>query len=105
MFFDNYKNFKNADIRPSLLWEYDLSQFDWTTMKDIVVQRVVERGRLSDFYAAINLYGKKSFIDGIKNIPYLNEKDSAFVCTVFGIKKNQLKCFKHKQSNPEHWKS
>ena len=96
MFFDNYKKFNDAELRPSLLWEYNLDQIDWNAMQTIVLQRVIERGRLDDFYAALNRYGKKEFVKGIKNIPYLNDKDIAFVCTVFNLKKQDLKCYTQK---------
>ena len=29
MFFDNYKQHTDAQIRQSLFWEYDMSRFDW----------------------------------------------------------------------------
>jgi hypothetical protein len=96
MFFDNYKKINDAQLRQSLLWEYNLEQFDWNAMQTLVLQRVIERGRISDFYAVLNLYGKKAFIEGIKNISYLNDKDIAFVCTVFGLKKHELKCYTQK---------
>ena len=105
MFFDNYKEHQEAQIRSSLLWEYDLTRFDWNAMQKIVLQRVIERGRITDFYAVLNLYGLKAFIEGVKNIPTLNEKDIAFVCTVFGIKKQELKCYTHKQLRQKHWNS
>lgn len=105
MFFDNYKEFRNAQLRTSLLWEYNLEQFDWDAMQTVVLQRVIERGRFSDFYAMLNMYGKKSFLDGIKKIPYLNNKDITFVCTVFGLKKHELKCYTQKQLRPKHWNS
>lgn len=105
MFFDNYKKYQDAQLRSSLLWEYDLTHFDWTLMQNIVLQRVIERGRISDFYAILNLYGLKSFKEGVKNIPNLNEKDIAFVCTVFGIKKQEMKCYTQKQLRQKHWSS
>ena len=105
MFFDNYKKHQDARLRSSLLWEYDLARFDWNAMQNIVLQRVIERGRITDFYAVLNLYGLKEFKDGVKNIPNLNEKDIAFVCTIFGIKKQELKCYTQKQLRQKHWNS
>jgi hypothetical protein len=52
MFFDDYKQLPEAKINPSLLWEYKLSGFDYQQMRNIVVQRVVERGWTDDWYAA-----------------------------------------------------
>lgn len=76
MFFDNYQSHKKAQVRPSLLWEYEMENFDWDAMRTIVLQRVIERGRLDDFYALINLYGLNGVKEGIKNIPYLPCKRS-----------------------------
>ena len=56
--FDDYKKYKNlCSVSPTLLWEYDLSDFDWWKSRKIVVQRIHERGWLKDFYAALNIYG------------------------------------------------
>ena len=103
MFFDNYKQHKTARIRESLLWEYDLSRFDWQAMRLIVVQRVVERGRMEDFYALLNMYGIEGVIESIKEIPVMSPKDMSFVCSVFDIKKEELKCYLRRQSHPQHW--
>ena len=105
MFFDDYKQHPEAKIRASLLWEYELEGFDWNAMRVIVLQRVVERGRIHDFYAALNIYGINEFMVGIKNIPYLNAKDIVFVCTIFGLKKRDLKCYTQKRLHQAHWNS
>ena len=102
IFFSNYRKYSDAQLRPSLLWEFDLTQFDWHAMKNMVVQRVIERGRITDIYAALNLYGMKSFKEAVKNIPYLNKKDMNFVCTVFNLKKEELRCYTRKLSRLEH---
>lgn len=83
MFFDNYKQHKTARIRESLLWEYDLSRFDWQAMRLIVVQRVVERGRMEDFYALLNMYGIEGVRESIKEIPVMSPKDMSFVWFCF----------------------
>ena len=103
MFFDNYKQHKTARIRESLLWEYDLSRFDWQAMRLIVVQRVVERGRMEDFYALLNMYGIEGVRESIKEIPVMSPKDMSFFCSVFDIKKEELKCYLRRQSHPQHW--
>ena len=99
MFFEH----KTARIRESLLWEYDLSRFDWQAMRLIVVQRVVERGRMEDFYALLNMYGIEGVRESIKEIPVMSPKDMSFVCSVFDIKKEELKCYLRRQSHPQHW--
>lgn len=96
--FDDYKKDKSTpSISPSLLWEYDLSHFDWWKSRKIVAQRVIERGWLTDFYAAFNLYGGiDGFREIIKEIPNLSPRDMNFVCIVFNLNKEELKCYTRK---------
>jgi hypothetical protein len=96
---------KSAEVRPSLLWEYDLSNFDWQQMRNEVVQRVLERGRMDDFYAILNLYGEEGVKAALREIPYMNDKDMNFACIAFDLRKEDLRCYIRKQSMPLHWNS
>lgn len=94
----------NHKFNNSLLWEYDASSFDWQKSKVLVAQRVVEMGSPEDFFAAFDLYGGiEGFREIVKLIPSLNDLDIHFVCTFFNLKKEELRCYTKKQSNPEHW--
>lgn len=105
MYFEDYKKYPEAQVNPSLLWEYDLSSFDFKQMRKTVVQRVVERGWPQDWYAILNLYGQEGVKDAIKQLPYLSAKDMNFVTHIFQIPLSQLKCYERKQSHPGHWNS
>lgn len=95
MIFDDWQQKGSGKvISKSLLWEYDLSNFDWNDMRTLVVKRVIERGWTNDFYAAIKLYGGiENFQNIIKEIPSLSHRDMNFVCSVFNLKKKDLKCY------------
>ncbi len=103
MFFDKYKEHPTAKINPSLLWEYNLHDFDYGQMRDVVVQRVIERGWPDDWYAALNIYGISGLKAAIKAIPYLNDRDMNFVSLVFEIPLSEMKCYERKQSRQAHW--
>jgi hypothetical protein len=103
MFFGDFKKHKNATLRKSLLWEYDASRIDWQSMRSLVVQRVVERGRIDDFHAILNLYGLSGVKEAIRQIAYLNPKDRVFVCKIFNLKKEELKCYSYQQLKRQHW--
>lgn len=105
MFFDTYKNHPDAHINTSLFWEYDKSNFDFVSMRNIVVQRVIERGWPNDWYGMLNLYGIDGVKEAIKSLPYLNEKDMNFVSHQFNIPLSDLKCYEKKQSANPHWNS
>lgn len=98
MIFSDWEKHKNAKLSTHLLWEYDLTEMDWYDMRLVVVQRVIERGWLDDFYAAIRLYGGiEPFKEIIKQIPVLSPKDMQFVCTVFNLQKSELRCYTRPQ--------
>ena len=104
VFLDKYKS-GNHSINRSLLWEYDIDNFDWHNSKSIVVQRVIELGTPEDYYAAFDLYGGiEGFREIIKTIPYLNDIDINFVCIFFNLKKEELRCCTKRQLNQKHWK-
>jgi len=103
MLFSDYKNHKNAVINPKLLWEYDLNGFDYIGMRNLVVQRVVERGWPDDYFAILNLYGEDGVKDAIRQISSLNKKDMNFVSKVFSIPLTELKCYSRQLSKNPHW--
>lgn len=93
-------------ISPSLLWEYDLTNFDWDKSKCIVVERIIERGRPEDYRGAINRYGGiENFREIIKTVRHLSQKDIAFVCSFFKLNKEELLCYRRQQLRSERWNS
>jgi hypothetical protein len=44
LFRDWKKKSIGTEISKTLLWGYDLSDFDWNDMRVLVMQRVIERG-------------------------------------------------------------
>lgn len=56
--FATYKDEKGRHpLNQGLLWEYRLENFDWQKYRKTVAERVISMGRLSDWYAAFDLYG------------------------------------------------
>ena len=103
LYFSDYKQHCDCKINPSLLWEYDLENFDFHAMRSVVVQRVLERGWADDYYAMFNLYGYRAVRQTVKSIPYMNARDMNFACRLFNLKKDELKCYKNKLSRQIHW--
>lgn len=105
MYFKEYKKYKSATIRESLFWEFNRDEVDMYLMKSTIIQRVIERGRINDFYAILNIYGPKEVKKTITELSYLSDRDIAFVCAIFQLKKTDLKCYLKKQSAVTHWNS
>lgn len=101
MIFDGYNQHTDTTIRPSLLWEYDMSDFNWQQMRNVVVQRVLERGRMNDYYAMLNLYGLDGVREAICQIPTMNAKDMNFACVTFNLNKEDLRCYTKRPLHPQ----
>jgi hypothetical protein len=39
----------HLEFSPHLLWEYDLTTFDYDKSKAIIIERVIQRGNLKDW--------------------------------------------------------
>ena len=101
--FDNYKNHKNDKLDPALFWDLDMNKFDPAKAPNIVVQRVVERGMVSDWQAMFNMFGVDEVKKIIRDLSYLSDRNMSFVSILFEIPINELKCFKRKQLIPRLW--
>ncbi|GAC1313909.1 MAG: hypothetical protein NVSMB24_37820 [Mucilaginibacter sp.] len=105
MYFDDFEKFQNVKLNPKLLWEYNFMDFDYFAMRNIVVQRVIERGWPNDWYFILNLYGIERVKAAIQDLAYLNDKDMNFVSHQFNIPLTSMKCYEKKQSANQHWNS
>ncbi len=105
IYLNKYKEHPDAKVNTSLLWEFDLSKFDYYQMRDLVVERVIERGWPNDWWAILNLYGENGVVDAIRNIPYLSDDNMQFVSKAFKIPITEMKCYERKQLRPQHWNS
>lgn len=79
----------------SLFWEYDKNTFIPSEHRKIVVSRVIERGRLNDYFAAFDACGG---VEGFKQV-YMSLKHPDkysinFICAALHIKKEEMLCFK-----------
>ena len=65
-------------LSSGLLWEYDLSSFDFQKSKFIVIERVIERGQLSDWQFIWKEYGKDEIVEVARISKQLSNKDKGF---------------------------
>lgn len=101
MIFDDWATHKKETLSPTLFWEYDLTSPKWNLwdMRNIIVERVLERGLESDYYAMFQTYeGLDKVKEIVKNIPYLDNREISWACVLFDLKKEELKCYTRKQS-------
>ncbi|MBS1530564.1 MAG: hypothetical protein JSU01_09670 [Bacteroidetes bacterium] len=101
----DYKKHPDAKVNPSLLWEFDLSKFDYQECRNVVVQRVIERGWPEDWWAILNLYGEDGVKEAIRTMPYLNDGDMKFMSRIFEIPLTEMNCYHRKRYRHQNWNS
>ncbi|HFA50799.1 MAG TPA: hypothetical protein ENJ95_17465 [Bacteroidetes bacterium] len=69
---------ENINIRPHLLWEFNLDSFDFERSKAIVIERVIERGDMKDWKEMIRYYGKDKILAVAKSSKSLSLRDKNF---------------------------
>ena len=65
-------------IRPHLLWEFDVQNFDFDKSAAIVIERVVERGVAAEWREIIRYYGKPMIEKVVEMSRQLDEKHKHF---------------------------
>ena len=65
-------------INPALLWEYDLTTFNYEKSYKIVIERVLQRGNLDEWREMVSLYSKEQILEVIDWSAQLDERDKIF---------------------------
>lgn len=65
-------------ISPHLLWEYDLSAFDFDRSRRVVIERVIGRGTLEDWREMVWYYGEEQVLNVARHSRQLSAKDKSF---------------------------
>jgi hypothetical protein len=87
----------SSNIPVSLFWDVDVSKLDWERHKQLIIERVVQRGSLKAIQEITNHYGIRELKRTLKELPYLDKRDIAFVHIYFDIPLNELKCYTRKR--------
>ena len=69
---------KKPDIPPYLLWEYDLTTFNYEKSYKIVIERVLQLGTLNDWKEMIAFYSTEKIAETIEWSAQLDQRDKDF---------------------------
>lgn len=84
---------KMTDFSSHLFWDVKQDAINPERHQRLIVERVIQRGSLKDLSLLQQLYKKDNIRAVIKQLPWLNEKDIAFVHIYFDIPYADLKCY------------
>jgi hypothetical protein len=100
---DQYFYQMKLQIRPELFWDVDFTKLDEQNNRRLVIERVFSYGTIPELQRIISFYGLEIIGNELKKVGYLDPKTFEFAITFLGLKKEEMKCYIKKQSQPQHW--
>jgi hypothetical protein len=73
-----------------LFWDTPIELIDKEKHKKSVIERILTRGFLEDFYTLIKIYSKEEIVDTIKKSRILDKKTANFCSLYFDIPLNEI---------------
>jgi hypothetical protein len=91
------------NLRPALFWDVNVDEVDLEKHSASVIERIATRGRLEEFRAMVEFYGKETVKNILLNARYLDKRTLSYCSLIFDVHITQFRCYKLAQLNPEHW--
>lgn len=73
-----------------LFWDTEIELIDREKNKKSIIERVLTRGFLEDFYTLIKMYSADEIIESIKKSKVLDKKTANFCSQYFNIPKEEI---------------
>ncbi len=99
----NNKTYKISDLSPHLFWDVDISCVNWRNNANLIIERVLDYGLISDWQLLRSQYSNIEIERIVKNLPYLKPKSLKFISVYLGIPENKFRCSEKRQLNKAHW--
>ncbi len=90
-------------FNPSLFWDIKISEIDWEENAKFVINRILMRGGLEDWYALKEMYGLEKIKEASLSARYLDKYTLSFCSVYFNVPKEKFRCYDTKQSIQKHW--
>ncbi|MFN0036297.1 MAG: DUF6922 domain-containing protein [Saprospiraceae bacterium] len=87
----------------NLFWDTDETTLDSAKHTRFIVERVLTRGRLADWYALSHLYGYERIKQEALKIRYLDKVTLSFCSSFFKVPKSKFRCYKQPPSIQQLW--
>lgn len=90
-------------LRPNLFWDVNVEEMDLDRHRASVIERITNRGRLDEFRAMLQYYGRETVKNVLLQTRYLDKRTLSFCSLIFDAAITEFRCYKLAQLNPEHW--
>lgn len=90
-------------INKTYFWDIDLNKLDENNSKRLIIERVINFGKLHEIQFLKKYYGTEVVIKTLCNLNYIDPKTLNFISLFFNIPKTKFKCYIRKQLNKQPW--
>jgi hypothetical protein len=80
-------------LNSTLFWDIDIATLDYELHSRLIVERVLTRGNLTDWFELLGYYGLEKIKSEALQIRYLDDLTLHFCSLIFGVPKNQFRCY------------
>jgi hypothetical protein len=91
------------NLSKTLFWDTDPTKIDYEKNARHIIERVVQRGDLNDWFEIKKYYGLDRIKSEVTQIRYLDKVTLNFCCKYFQLSKEQFKCYTTEQSIQKLW--
>lgn len=91
------------NFSPNLFWDTDETTLDLEKNARFIIERVLMRGRLSDWWTLYRLYGPERIKVEAMKIRYLDKVTLSFCSSFFNVPKSKFRCYRQPQSIQQLW--
>lgn len=88
---------------PNLFWDADPAQLDYDVNRKYVIERVLNRGTLSDLREAFAYYGRNVIAEVAVTLRSLEPRALSFASCILSVPKEKFRCYMLKQSFRAPW--
>lgn len=90
-------------LSKTLFWDINMQELDNEIHARLIIERVLTRGKLSDWFEILNYYGLERIKQEALQIRYLDNLTLNFCSIFFHIPKTEFRCYIQQQSIPQLW--
>ncbi len=92
------------NIRTVLWWDWDYEKMDFRKAHRSIIALIIERGTADEYAEMVRFYGIEQVISDLKQeIWFLTDHAIERASNYFSLKKEEMKCYTHKQSHKTYW--
>ena len=89
-------NIDNPIFSHQCFWDMDYTKLDFINNRNFIIERVVSRGGSKDEVELFRYYGWEVIKEEVVKIKYLNKKILNYLSVLFGIKKQEFRCYNNR---------